>query len=295
MEKYQHEVINVNSDLAFKLKLFSGGIIESPPHWHNSLEVMHVFRGAMQTVFRGKRYAMRDDDIIVINPKDVHSTHTLAPLDAALIQIPHEMFRTISPDITLMRFDFNTAAMSPRRKRDLSGFAAALTELYDAYRMKNPGYGLKVVSLLCDFFHRLYQNHADRHIPAKHKTEKYLHRLESVTSFVLDHYREPITIGRMSTIAFLNPEYFSRFFKKYMGMTPMEYLNLIRIQHIAAGLLNTDAKVADLAVAHGCNDYRLFLRKFRAVFGCTPRQYRQKPPPREQWPTDAREGVHVLQ
>ncbi len=294
MQEYQHEVINVNPDLAFKLKLFSGGIIESPPHWHNCLEVMHVFQGALGIVLKGKRSTMRDDDIVVINSKDVHSTHTLVPLDAALIQIPFEMFRTISPDITSMYFDFNTTAMTPARKRALSAFAAILTELYGVYRAKDSGYGLKVVSLLCDFFHRLYGNHANRHITAKHRTEKYLERLESVTAFVLDHYREPISIRQMSTIAFLNPEYFSRFFKKYMGMSPMEYLTLIRIQHVAAGLLNTDTKVADLAAAHGCHDYKLFLRKFRAVFGCTPRQYRQKPSLREDWPTDAHEGVRIL-
>ncbi len=293
MEKYQHEVINVNPDLAFKLKLFAGGIIESPPHWHNCFEVMHVFGGDMRTVHRGKRFTMRDGDIIVINPRDVHSSHTLSPLDASLIQIPVEMFKTIAPDITSMNFDFNTAAMTAKRRRELAEFASILAQLYDAYRAKQPGYGLKVVSLLCDFFHRLYCGHAGSHMPSRQRTEKYLPRLESVTAFVLDHYREPLTIGQMSTIAFLNPEYFSRFFKKYMGVTPMEYLNLVRIQHVAAGLLNTDAKVADLAVMHGCNDYKLFLRKFRSVFGCTPRQYRQKPSLGEEW-SDTREGVQVL-
>jgi AraC-like DNA-binding protein len=167
--------------------------------------------------------------------------------------------------------------------------------MYDAYREKNRGYGFKVVSLLCDFFHRLSCEHASLHRMAEHKTEKYLERLEAVTRFMLEHYNKQITIGQMASVAYLNPEYFSRFFKKYMGMTPIAYLSLIRVQRIAADLLTTDSKITDLVITHGCGDYKLFLRHFRAAFGCTPMEYRRKPYVDDFWTVHIQEqkGVHI--
>jgi AraC-like DNA-binding protein/mannose-6-phosphate isomerase-like protein (cupin superfamily) len=295
MQEYQHEVINVNPDLAFKLRFFVNESLESPPHWHNCLEVLHVFRGTLRVVLNGKRFMMRDDDVMVVNPQDVHATHAMELLDAALIQIPHDALNAICPNTVPIHFDFNTAAMTAHRKQELHGFAQLLGDMYEVYRLKNRGYGFKVISQLCDFFHRLAVGHVSLHRQAEHKTEKYMERLETVTRYVLEHYNRPITIGEMASVAYLNQEYFSRFFKKYMGMTPIEYLSLIRVQHIAADLVTTDNKITDLAIMHGCGDYKLFLRHFRATFGCSPMEYRKKPYVNDFWTVHIQEqrGVHV--
>lgn len=293
MREYQHEVINANPDLPFKLRFFAGETLESPPHWHNCLEAIHVFKGTLRVVLNGKKFMMRRDDVLIVNPLDVHSTHALEMLNAALIQIPSDTVNAFSPNAAPMHFDFNTAAAPGDRRAGFTPFLDILNEMYEMYRVKTRGYGLKVLSLLCDFFYRLLQGHASLHRMAGHKTEKYLERLEAVTRFVLANYRDPVTNGQMAAAAYLNPEYFSRFFKKYMGMTPMEYLNLIRVQHIAADLLITDSKITDLAFAHGCCDYKLFLRHFRSAFGCSPKEYRRKPYVDDFWTVHIQNGVHI--
>ncbi len=99
--------------------------------------------------------------------------------------------------------------------------------------------------------------------------------MRKVTEFIKKHYREPITLQRMAAVVYLNPEYFNRFFRKYMGMTPMTYLNSVRVENIGADLLVTDVNIADLAASHGCQDYKLFLRHFHSIVGCTPSRYRR--------------------
>ena len=47
-------------------------------------------------------------------------------------------------------------------------------------------------------------------------SQKYMERLACIADYVDEHYKEPITLQQGAGLLALNPEYFSRFFKKYM-------------------------------------------------------------------------------
>lgn len=68
----------------------------------------------------------------------------------------------------------------------------------------------------------------------------------------------------------------SRSMRKYLGMTPSDYINQIRMDH-AARALTTDADpVAQIAADCGIPNMSHFHKLFRAAHGLTPLQYRQK-------------------
>jgi AraC family cel operon transcriptional repressor len=68
----------------------------------------------------------------------------------------------------------------------------------------------------------------------------------------------------------------SRSMRKHFGMTPSDYINRIRMDH-AARALTTDAEtVGQIAADCGIPNMSHFHKLFRAAFGDTPLQYRQK-------------------
>ena len=76
-------------------------------------------------------------------------------------------------------------------------------------------------------------------------------------------------------IASLNQDYFCRMFKKCMGVTFLEYVNQVRINHIHEELLATEDSITDILEHNGFTNYKVFSRMFKAQFGMTPRELRK--------------------
>ena len=68
----------------------------------------------------------------------------------------------------------------------------------------------------------------------------------------------------------------SRMMRKYLGQTPSDYVNAIRMTHAARALTTDSEAVSDIAADCGIPNMSHFHKLFRAAYGITPLQYRQK-------------------
>lgn len=67
-----------------------------------------------------------------------------------------------------------------------------------------------------------------------------------------------------------------REFTKHFELSPIRYLNQIRIQNACLLLVSTDMHVGEIAAAVGIENVNHFIRLFRAQIDMTPLEYRQK-------------------
>ncbi|WP_455615850.1 helix-turn-helix domain-containing protein [Eisenbergiella sp.] len=65
-------------------------------------------------------------------------------------------------------------------------------------------------------------------------------------------------------------------FKKVMGMSPSDYLTLIRIERAKKLLEDTDMNIREISMAVGYDDAHGFMRRFKKYVGKTPAQYREE-------------------
>ena len=84
----------------------------------------------------------------------------------------------------------------------------------------------------------------------------------------------PITIEELAETVNLSKHYFMRFFKKYMGMTCIEYINDYRLNIAANLLLTTRMRITEVAVSIGITNLSYFNRIFKKKFNLTPKEYR---------------------
>ena len=68
----------------------------------------------------------------------------------------------------------------------------------------------------------------------------------------------------------------SRMMRKYLGQTPSDYINRIRMDHAARALTTDNEPVSEIAADCGIPNMSHFHKLFRATHGLTPLQYRQK-------------------
>ncbi|GHJ41532.1 AraC family transcriptional regulator [Streptomyces sp. TS71-3] len=99
-------------------------------------------------------------------------------------------------------------------------------------------------------------------------------QLETVTSYMREHFGDPITLDDLSALTSYSRYHFTRCFKAATGRTPYRYLNEIRIEMARTYLESSGDTVLHIGRKCGFGDPRGFTRNFRHIVGCTPSQYR---------------------
>lgn len=272
MEKYIHEKIRTREDIQVRFDIYrdSNNLITN--HWHNSMEIIYIREGCMDVTINNFQHVLEEGDFVIINSADVHSTYCHENCLVILLQIPYSFLKKSIPGYDNMRFE-----RTLRSEEDKSAhIRSILLEMQSINDEKPEGFSLHFFSLLYDFLYTMVQScKVEIDTAVKIRTDKNLRRLESVMNYVKSNYASPITLEEASAVIALNPEYFCRFFKKYMGITFLEYVNRVRLARVYEDLMNTDLTITGILERNGCTNYKLFMKNFKSTYGCTPMQMRQ--------------------
>lgn len=99
-------------------------------------------------------------------------------------------------------------------------------------------------------------------------------KLKTVLSYIREHYTETMSIEELAGVCHFSQAHFMSFFKKFAGMTCVEYINHYRLSRVAAALAQSDQPVMEAAMENGFHNISYFNKLFRKEFGVTPREYR---------------------
>ncbi len=274
--KYYHEIVTCDDDLNCKFFYSADHTSRISKHWHNSFEVLYVLDGSLEVELDNSHYLLHAEDFILIHPRRVHSTTCRHQNESIVLQIPYPLLEGNVPNMEHILFACAPENITEENAEAAKSVRRILRDSLRVYQEKADGYSLKISSLLFELLFVLYRNFSELQDEQNHEGEKYLSRLEHVTSYVKNNYKQDISLTVAADLVGLNPEYFSRFFKKYLGVTFIEYLNTIRLEHCYADLRNTDSSISEIIEKNGFRNYKLFMRLFKKNYGCTPSEQRVK-------------------
>src|SRR5699024_1909568 len=75
-------------------------------------------------------------------------------------------------------------------------------------------------------------------------------RMGLVTAYIQSNYREELTLEDISGYFGVSREYFSRFFKKQMGVNFIRYVHMLRLERIHEDIINSDDSIMAIARYH---------------------------------------------
>lgn len=99
--------------------------------------------------------------------------------------------------------------------------------------------------------------------------------LAQVKAYVEEHYADNLTLESMAAMVYMNPYYFSSFFKKHTGQNFKTYITEVRMRHALRLLAGTGLMVYEIAERVGYNNARHFSDMFKKYYGKLPQEYRQ--------------------
>jgi transcriptional regulator GlxA family with amidase domain len=94
--------------------------------------------------------------------------------------------------------------------------------------------------------------------------------------WIAQNYDHEAPVGPMTELSGLSERSFKRRFSKATGMTPIEYVQTLRLEEAKHILESTDDPVEAVAHEVGYEDASYFSRLFRRTVGLTPAQYRKR-------------------
>jgi AraC-like DNA-binding protein len=100
--------------------------------------------------------------------------------------------------------------------------------------------------------------------------------VDRAIAYMNSHFAEKITIEKLAGEVNLSAGHFSKVFKSIAGSSPIDFLNLIRLQKARHMLLHHDISLTDIALQCGFNTSSYFSYCFIERYHMTPSAYRQQ-------------------
>lgn len=169
---------------------------------------------------------------------------------------------------------FKDASFSPFKFKikNQSGFAELFKSIEEEWRLKGSGYEMKCKALLYNILFDMRREYELGYI-SKNKA--------GLISPALDYIHEQYTadnidISHIAEMCNMSEAYFRRIFLKSFGISPVKYINNLKINRakelIASGLCS----ISEAAAESGFHDDSYFSRKFKQITGISPSEYRVK-------------------
>jgi AraC family transcriptional regulator len=183
------------------------------------------------------------------------------------LNVHEEQFSEIAAAATsTSRFRFSAPSLSPSPKAlPIIAHMEALSGAPSLLRGEELAFGLieRVIALTA----------SDRRA-AVAPTGREAKRVIEAIRLVESDAARPLELKAMAAAAGMSKYHFLRVFRRLTGMTPHRYLISVRLRRAALALASSRRPVIAIALDAGFGDLSTFNKTFRAVFGLTPRQYR---------------------
>ena len=252
-------------------------------HWHDELEFIIVTKGSATIQVDTTYFEVYEGQVVFVASGYIHAGHIFDGQDysfSAIVFNHHFIRSCINDSVQLKYIDRLFATFSALHiKGEQPWENQVISKLYEILSLfcnKEFAYEIGIkANLYCSIFEILKNNQNSFSAQKFLSTEK-TQNLKIVLDYIRLNYQKKITNQQLSSDVGLNESYFCHFFKQMMHTTPVEYINHFRINMASELLKNTDAKVLDIALECGFENFSYFINIFKKYMYCTPSEYRKK-------------------
>lgn len=119
---------------------------------------------------------------------------------------------------------------------------------------------------------RIIQTQTAKSIDTNQLTDKN-NPIVPVLEYIRANIRESINLKELSDKACMSPTSFYRYFKRELGMSPIEFILNEKIKQAKQLLKDPNVQINEVSYASGFEDSNYFIRIFKKYEGVTPKQY----------------------
>ena len=243
-------------------------------HSHDdALELMLILGGSGLVIIDGVPCNVSAGDIIIYNRNSYHQENADLDMGFSLYAVAATGIRLPGlPDDHICAKD---APKVLHTENDFEKFRMLFSRIFNLVRIGD----YRQTELLDNYMKVLIEEVILKCNEQKEKSLFVNSGKKNVSAEILawlnEHYMEKITLQDVADSLSLSPGYVSHTFKDCFGYPPMQYVNYLRIGRAQVRLIESNDKIANIAMDVGFNNIGNFNRTFLSLVGLTPRDFRK--------------------
>ena len=257
-------------------------------HFHNYLEIGYCYDGNGHMVLGEEEERFYGGIVTVIPPNYPHTTNsdigTVSRWEYLFIDVEGFMKRFLDSPVKaekMIQRIYSKALFL--REEEYPSISAKILKIMNIMRDGEEFYLEEAKGVLAALLVEIARlNRPSEEDRVAEEMGKLTNMITRVLDFVSYHYMEDIKVEDLAKSCHISETHFRRIFTSYMKVTPLEYINTVRIQTACELLQKTDDPVADIAHKCGFTTNSTFNRNFKQIMGVTPIEWRKRPESYEQ-------------
>ncbi len=233
--------------------------LPAKPHGRASDAFIYILEGETVYGFGDKACTVKAGDVLFLANDSIYSMDVLS-----------EEYRFIFAD-----FKFVSAA--PREydifeMQNVRGIESIFRRMLEKWRQRRAAAEEDCLALLYSVYAEIIRSESAAYVPLSKRS-----RLESAVQYISDNFtNEELTVEKVADSAGMSESHFRRLFKSVYRLSPIKYINLMRIERAKELIRYTSDSFSQIATDVGFANVYYFSRIFKKEVGCTPSEYREE-------------------
>lgn len=250
-------------------------------HWHEDVELLLPYHGYLRYNVNGRNLDIRENQGIFINARQLHYGYTADGTDCEYICITfrpqllcaneamlEQYIQPILTDPRLTHLVLESNIDSHRRILEL------MLKLDQLYQTRPAGYELQALGLLFSIWQQVFSL-TRLELPNTLAVDAQTPIMRRMLEFIRTHYDERIRLDQIAAAGGVCRSSCCQLFKKHLGRTPNDYLNVFRLEKATELLTFTQMSVTEVSNSCGFSSSSYFTELFTRQKGCTPTAFRK--------------------
>lgn len=252
-------------------------------HWHEDIELIYIISGEMNYEINGKTVRLPEHSMLFVNARQLHYGFAVDDRECdficvlfhpSLLQVNSKLFQTMA-ELIIGNEGIEYLLLKESGSDDYRSLSGCMREMAALREEESPGYEWEVIGCLSRVWSVIYRcceampmetgagQHADRQVQ------------RVMASYIFRHYAEPLTLEEIAASGHVSRSKCCLIFKKYLGESPIDFVNSYRLEKSCQMLRNTVQSITEIALRCGFNHSSYYTKLFSRKYGCTPSEYRK--------------------
>lgn len=242
-------------------------------HYHDFYEISIVFSGTVDIDINYFHRQLQPNSIVILRPGDEHLKFPSDDVNTINIGFTKEVFDIAA---NYLRFGSNLDLLDEANQpiiiglnpTDMAYLEQQIMVIKDALWEHSIQAEMSLRILLINLLSKCFPVITDMMVPYPPWFTELLSLLDEPKYFIDG-------IPSLLKISGKSQEYLCRIFKKYLNLTPSQYINNKRLGYAAYQLSYTNSSIIDVCYDSGFSTLNYFYKCFKDTYGVSPNQYRK--------------------
>ncbi len=267
---------NIDYDASSMVHAFVTPIESSAFHWHEEYEILGVLKGSVRMHIQSEERFVKEGEFILTNPNEIHEIQNPKGQEnlCVILQLRPELFHLSEKETSEIRFYVNDPEDEPEPGFSYFYRQIATIAYESLSEEENAPFHLRalVYKLAADLLD--YVVHDVRYRDTMAVTER--DTMIRILDYMNGHMEQEDLLEQICHNEGMSRKTLDRCGKSVLGMSMKELLDSLRVEKAKGLLKNTEKNMNYILDVCGFGSEKTFYRKFHAMTGQTPGEFREK-------------------